>query len=294
MNTTAAWVLAALSLAGASTAFAKERASTSATPDNYPGDWVTTQDYPSAALHFKMHGTSGFKLTIDTTGKPSRCDIISSSGFDVLDTATCERVMARALFKPARDRKGAAIEGGFSNRVRWVLPDRASTPVSERFASLMITIDRTGKITSCRAIAHVPVNQMEQGNDDCRSAIASMPLPLGLEIRGEFQGDTVEAELQMADAFAPELRARVIAPKPGYEQRALSIHRFQVLDGGKLGQCDYEEQRGSAQFATDFCRMAGGQRFDPPFSAYDKDGKATGWHVARALRKIEPVSTPNE
>lgn len=66
---------------------------------------------------------------------------------------------------------------------------------------------------------------------------------------------------------------------PGYEQRGLNIYRFTVTSEHKIGQCQYEEQRGSDLLATDFCLAATREVFDPPFSAFAKGGVASGWHI---------------
>jgi len=39
------------------------------------------------------------------------------------------------------------------------------------------------------------------------------------------------------------------------------------------------------QLAIDYCLQARGKNFDPPFSALDKDGVASGWHIMRVLLK---------
>jgi TonB family protein len=280
-------LLALSMLAGAHSAFAKTPASVSAaaTPLGSPGDWIGSGDYPATALRFDMTGVTVFRLAVDATGKPSRCDIVESSGFDVLDTATCQRLMGNARFSPSRDRSGKPMEGTYSNRVRWVMPLGARPPVSERFASMLLSIDQTGTVTSCRFVFHVPAEAAMSAENPCKQALNSQPPALGLEFRGSFQGPSADVEIQLADVFTPALRARVLSPMPGHEQRALNIHQFTVTNDGKIGQCSYEEQRGSELLATDFCLEARRENFDPPFSAFNKDGVASGWHIMRVLLK---------
>jgi TonB family protein len=280
-------LLAMSMLAGVHPACAEAPAAVpaAATPIGSPGDWVGSADYPSSALRFGMMGVTSFRLIVDTTGKPSRCDIVQSSGFDVLDTATCQRLMDNARFAPSRDRAGTPIEGTYSNRVRWVMPHGARAPVPERFASMLQSIDQTGNVTSCRFVVHLPPEAVTSSNNPCEETPKQQPPALGLEFRGRFDGPSAEVEIRIADVFTPALRARVLSPMPGYEQRALNIHHFTVTNAGKIGQCRYEEQRGSDIVATDFCLEAGRESFDPPFSAFDKDGVASGWHIVRVLLK---------
>ncbi|MDR2856441.1 MAG: energy transducer TonB [Novosphingobium sp.] len=279
-------------LAGACPAFAKPASvPVAATPIGSPGDWIGSGDYPAAALRFDMTGVTVFRLGVDTDGKPGRCEIVESSGFDVLDRATCQRLMARARFTPARDRAGGPTEGAYSNRVRWALPDSRRIPDSERFFSMLLSIDQTGKVTSCRIVFHVPAEaaqsaeRVQAAEYECKRTLNAQSLAAGLEMRGNFQGPSADVEIQMAIVFTPALRARVLSPKPGYEQRALNIHRFTVTRDGKLARCSYAEQRGSDLFAADVCIQASRDIFDPPFSAFDKDGTASGWRISRVLLK---------
>lgn len=280
-------LLALSMLTGVHAAFAKIPASVpvTATPVGSPGDWIGSGDYPATALRFDMTGITVFKLVVDPAGKPTRCDIVESSGFDTLDTATCQRLIANAHFSPARDRAGKPIEGSYSNRVRWVMPPGAQLPVTERFASMLLSIDQTGNLTSCRTVLHVSGETVTPAENPCDQAQKSLPPALGREFRGNFQGPSAEVEVQLADVFTPALRARVLSPVPGYEQRGLNIYRFTVTSDRKVGQCRYEEQRGSDLFAMDFCLAATRENFDPPFSAFDKDGVASGWHIMRVLLK---------
>jgi protein TonB len=93
-----------------------------ATPKGNPGNWATTNDYPSRALREEREGTTGFRVTIGTDGRVTDCQITSSSGHADLDAATCENVRRRARFNPAKDGEGNPTTGTYSNRIRWVIP----------------------------------------------------------------------------------------------------------------------------------------------------------------------------
>ncbi|PEQ12355.1 energy transducer TonB [Novosphingobium sp. PC22D] len=91
-------------------------------PRNNPGDWATTNDYPSRALREERAGTTGFRVTVGTNGRVVDCVITSSSGHADLDEATCKNVSRRARFKPALE-NGQEVQSTYSNRIRWVIPD---------------------------------------------------------------------------------------------------------------------------------------------------------------------------
>jgi TonB family protein len=270
-----------------SAAFSKATNATSVEliPLESPASWIASDDYPAVALRYGMTGNTSFKLSVDATGKPSRCDVLESSGFDVLDRATCDRLMANAKFNPPHNRAGQSIESTFSSRVRWVLPEGAVSPISERFFSVLLTIDQAGNATSCRMVILAPAAEAAAiGEKPCGRGLEPPPA-MGLAMRAGYSEPVAEVELQQSDVFTPDLRERVLAPKPGYEQRALNVYSITATKDGKIGQCAYIEQRGIEGFATDYCGQARNNRYDPPFSAFDKDGVAHGWHIMRLLLK---------
>lgn len=95
-----------------------------AQPRNDPGNWVTTNDYPSRDLREGNQGLARFLLTIGTNGKVEACTITQSTGFRGLDEATCKYVSRRASFKPATDGNGAKVAGSYAGSVRWLIPER--------------------------------------------------------------------------------------------------------------------------------------------------------------------------
>jgi protein TonB len=93
-----------------------------AAPKGNPGNWATSNDYPSRALREEREGTTGFRVTVGTDGKVTDCQITRSSGSPDLDEATCSNVRRRARFQPATDGDGNPTTGSYSNSIRWVIP----------------------------------------------------------------------------------------------------------------------------------------------------------------------------
>lgn len=88
-------------------------------PATSPGTWVTTNDYPSRALHDEREGTTAFRLEVGTDGRVTGCTVTESSGHADLDAATCKALMHRARFEPITDGGGPV---GWASRVRWQIP----------------------------------------------------------------------------------------------------------------------------------------------------------------------------
>ena len=93
-----------------------------AVPKGNPGNWATTNDYPSRALREEREGTTGFRVAVGPDGKVTDCTVTSSSGHSDLDEAACANIRRRARFAPAVDGNGNPTTGSYSNRVRWVIP----------------------------------------------------------------------------------------------------------------------------------------------------------------------------
>lgn len=120
----------------------------SATPSGNPGSWVTTQDYPAEALRANAEGVTEFLLTIGPDGTVSNCEIKSSSGSPLLDATTCQLILRRARFSPARDPFGVAVKGTYFNRVRWTIPRPPPPPAGELTTSFLVSPD--GSHSDCR------------------------------------------------------------------------------------------------------------------------------------------------
>jgi protein TonB len=84
--------------------------------------YFSADDYPAAALRGNDQGTTGFSLTIGTSGRVEGCTVTSSSGSAALDQATCRILRSRARYTPARDENGNPTSGRDSGRVTWRLP----------------------------------------------------------------------------------------------------------------------------------------------------------------------------
>jgi len=92
-------------------------------PLGSPGRWATSEDYPASELRREIEGTARFRVTVGADGRVRNCEIVASSGSPGLDRATCENVARRARFRPATDETGATVSGGYSNAIRWEIPD---------------------------------------------------------------------------------------------------------------------------------------------------------------------------
>lgn len=79
-------------------------------------------NYPREAIRYGWEGDVVADLTISPHGRITSCKIVQSSGHQVLDDATCDLLIRRALFTPARDERGNALEDHLRTpQIRWRL-----------------------------------------------------------------------------------------------------------------------------------------------------------------------------
>lgn len=91
-------------------------------PLGRPGEWVTTDDYPSSALRDGQQGRTSFRLDIGSDGRVTGCTVTQTSGSDALDSTACRMLQRRAKFTAARDADGNAIASSYSSGVLWKMP----------------------------------------------------------------------------------------------------------------------------------------------------------------------------
>lgn len=78
------------------------------------------EDYPAAVRGREgRRGVVSLKLIVGPDGRLLGCNIVSSSGDQVLDMATCNILRRRSRFAPATDASGAPTNGTTDFTVDW-------------------------------------------------------------------------------------------------------------------------------------------------------------------------------
>lgn len=85
------------------------------------GGKIKASDYPEAARTAGAQGTSSVTIAVTAQGRPSGCRLVHSSHNRDLDAATCDLVMKRFRFRPARDSTGHAVAGEVDYDQEWTL-----------------------------------------------------------------------------------------------------------------------------------------------------------------------------
>jgi hypothetical protein len=95
--------------------------SRAATPTNNPGQWLTTDDYPSEMLRQFRTGIVRFRLVVNEQGQVDHCYVaVDKPG--PFEDVVCKAIGKRARFEPALDEAGKPMKALFSNSVRFSIP----------------------------------------------------------------------------------------------------------------------------------------------------------------------------
>ncbi|MES2444625.1 MAG: energy transducer TonB [Pseudomonadota bacterium] len=201
-----------------------------------PGSWMTSDDYPRAALRAHEEGITHFQLAVDTRGKVKRCAITSSSGSPLLDSTACTLLTARARFNPARNARGRAVAATYRSRFIWAIPTEEAQ--FESWATIFqFQLSGTGETSRCT----LEVSRQPTRLDLCGD-IASMPAEARAALRGQ-GGQPVIVEVrrwQQVDGSPPPLIGDPEGVRTVFRRRA----HFAVDATGKVGGCRVLERVG--------------------------------------------------
>ena len=99
--------------------------------------------YPMDSRAAGEEGLVVLDLTIDTSGKVIKCEVVQSSGFKRLDLAG-KRAAKKWRFKPHM-RDGKAVEATFRAPIRWSLNSEKTLQSEKGVTLLFVAVDATGR-----------------------------------------------------------------------------------------------------------------------------------------------------
>lgn len=87
-----------------------------------PAQWVTSDDYPPAALREEREGVTKVTWQINEQGRIENCQVVASSGSPDLDETACRVLTRRGRYSPALDQAGKPMRTTQSRTIRWQIP----------------------------------------------------------------------------------------------------------------------------------------------------------------------------
>jgi protein TonB len=88
----------------------------------WTGGKIRDKDYPKALREANISGTTVTEVAVSSTGRAAACRVTRSSGNRELDTTTCQLIMERFRFKPARNAAGQAVASQIEYEQEWDAP----------------------------------------------------------------------------------------------------------------------------------------------------------------------------
>jgi protein TonB len=89
------------------------QAATAAPPPPAQVPIFSTVAPPQEAIDNRWNGNVKADLTVSAEGRVTACKIVQSSGHRVLDDFTCNVLVMRARFTPAKDKDGNPVESHY-------------------------------------------------------------------------------------------------------------------------------------------------------------------------------------
>ena len=92
------------------------------TDAEWTGGKIKNGDYPKALREANVSGTTVTEVAVGANGRAMGCRVTSTSGSRELDSTTCQLIMQRFKFKPARNEAGQAIDSRIEYEQEWDAP----------------------------------------------------------------------------------------------------------------------------------------------------------------------------
>ncbi|HEU4961469.1 MAG TPA: energy transducer TonB [Sphingomonas sp.] len=82
---------------------------------------IHNSDYPKAAGAAGVSGTVSVLYVVAPSGRVTDCEVTHSSGSALLDDTTCDLIIARFRYDPARDAEGRPVESMVEENHHWIV-----------------------------------------------------------------------------------------------------------------------------------------------------------------------------
>lgn len=88
----------------------------------WTGGKIKNSDYPKSLREAHISGTTVTEVAVGASGRPTACRVTRTSGSHELDVTTCQLILQRFKFKPARNAAGQAVGGSIEYEQEWDAP----------------------------------------------------------------------------------------------------------------------------------------------------------------------------
>ena len=222
-------------------------------------NWISDNDYPRAAYSAGEQGRVTVALSVDEAGEPQVCTVRATTAPASLAKLSCNLLIQRARFEPARDERGKAAAGEFVQGVQWSLPD--PRVLGDSGYVTKFDISESGGIARCsvQGVGGQPLDMQTASmcdqfrNGETLATFIKKPLQ---RIR------TVDLRFLLSVDRAGSLIT--VTPSPYDFHRVISTADFEFLESGSPSKCTTTTSETIDGKPVDACQMLGLKSIDMP------------------------------
>jgi hypothetical protein len=215
-------------------------------------NWISDNDYPKSAYSAGEQGRVTVVLSVDDAGEPQVCTVRASTAPASLAKLSCNLLIQRARFEPARDERGKPVAGEFVQGLQWALP--SPRVLGDSGYVTKFEIGESGGIASCsvQGVGGQPLDMQTAAMcDQLRN-----PETLATFLKRSLQKvRMVELRFLLSVDRAGSLIT--VSPSPYDFHRVISTADFEFLESGSPSKCTTTSAETVEGRPVDACQMLG-------------------------------------
>jgi hypothetical protein len=222
-------------------------------------NWLSDNDYPRAAFNAGEQGRVTVVLSVDETGEPQVCTVRATTAPASLAKLSCNLLIQRARFEPARDDRGKAVAGEFVQGVQWSLP--SPRVLGDSGYVTKFEISEGGAVASCavQGVGGQPLDMQTASMCDQLKSSETLSMFLKKPLQ---RIRSVELRFLLSVDRAGSLIT--ISPSPYDFHRVISTAEFEFLEGGSASKCTTTSAEVVDGKPVDACQMLGLKNISMP------------------------------
>lgn len=217
---------------------------------NVPGIF-SSDDYPKEAIRREETGTVGVRVRVDVNGRVSDCQVTSSSGSDLLDQQTCDVIVSRAVYEPARDRRRRPVAAHQSHKIRWLLPEPEPAEIITA-SKIALTVSADGNVRDCEFEGKVNGILMQDKEEACAPQHRP-PLEMLLALRADSKREEARVVFENRTSLDPAEPAPSFATGSGERLVLLRSAQMSFDSSGQRLSCSNGPAIGIVPAPLDAC-----------------------------------------
>lgn len=263
---------------------------------------INPANYPFNAKGRGDEGRVQYRVAIDAAGVVTGCTIVTPAAAATLNQPTCDLILAKARFTPARDLRGRAIASTYTRAVNWMLAKGPPLAVADGHERVVLTFEGSGGVSGGGSGEEAGDGPMKPTcTIEATEGVESDPRLCGVVLASAMVRDMANARASVIKAqmarfaavseqsnFAgPDAlqRALAVGKRGGEDLNDRTILRLTIDPAGAIKHCAVIEQGRQSGSSTDgepgfvpTCASMASFKYEPDETAEER----TLWMVSAA------------